>query len=170
MAWRRRKAGRPRKIGAPRDKTGRLKPAAPTPPPTEALRQRAAALGVANLDEAARTQFEPAWQVDRLWAAGLIDDAARAAGQHYRALTGAWRADASAPRLARLVAISARGAALADDRLHATLLKLETDLKRAGHDIAALRAAVIDNGAMPPVKLRAALVDMATLLRLGPRR
>lgn len=88
MAWRRRKAGRKRKADAKRYPSGGVKHERVEPTPELVARRQA--LGFAG------GQAETDWEVDRLWAAGAIDDRAREAAQR---LNGLMRG-----RLARLAA------------------------------------------------------------------
>lgn len=91
MAWRRRRAGRPRKFAQPRHPGGQLKRAAPTPPPVEVQRRRLALFG------SMAVQAETDWVIDQLWGMRVLNDRERAAALRLNALHRGFLARAGGP-------------------------------------------------------------------------
>lgn len=79
MGWRRRKAGRPRKMDAKRKPSGQIR-YEPTTPPEEVVERRRALFG------SDRVQAETDWLIDRAWGAGKLTDKQRTAAQRLAGL------------------------------------------------------------------------------------
>jgi hypothetical protein len=98
MAWRRKRAGRPRKDG-PRHPSGQLR-RENIKPPDEVLQRRA---------RYGRAQAETDWIIDQWWADGALAQREREAAQRLNALVRARQARIGAPRATAMAFHDARG-------------------------------------------------------------
>lgn len=161
MAWRRRRAGRPRKEG-PRHPSGQLK-REKILPPDEVTRRRA---------RFGRAQAETDWIIDQWWADGALVAREREAAQRLNALMRARLSRIGAPRQAAMAFHDARGpssfaqvdTSSAQEMALRVSLRALRDLDASGAASRATVDAVMYNRAAPLALVRVGLQAVAAAL------